>query len=162
VNIKSKIVTTTIMAVAGLALLPSVANAETSRRVNVAAVHTLSGNQLVATSTLTPAQTFTAGDCTQVGTSSLTLTLTDGDFGDVKVDWHGVMSTSRSFTGDVWHARFDLKDGAGKIVRTIDGLDGPEMVFNRFMGYDFHRFTTMHMSPSDFLSIEKVDWWGDC
>ncbi|MBM9440159.1 hypothetical protein [Actinacidiphila bryophytorum] len=138
------------------------ANAETSRRVNVAAIRSLSGNQLVATSTLTPAQTLTAGDCTQVGTSSPTLILTDGGFGDVKVDWHGVMSTSRSFTGDVRHARFDLKNSAGNIVRAIDGLDGPEMVFNRFMGYDFHRFTTMHMAPRDFLSIDEVDWWGDC
>jgi hypothetical protein len=148
-------------AVAGLALLPSVAHAETSRRVDVPVVHTLSGNQLVLSSALSPSQTFTAGDCTEWSGSFLTLTLTDGDFGDVNVHWKGRVSTNRTFSHDVWHARFDLKDSSGNVLTTIGGLDGPDMVYTGGI-YEFDRGASTRMSPSEFLAVAKVDWWGDC
>ncbi|AHH94961.1 hypothetical protein GCM10010174_34740 [Kutzneria viridogrisea] len=97
-----------------------------------------------------------AGDCTLYGGASLVLS------SDGKAQWHAFVSTSHTFSGDIWHATFQLKDRNGFPLGELRS-DSPTMYvwFWRYRWEDSWGNRVM-FSPAILSLVHSVAIYSSC
>ncbi|MDF3293926.1 DUF6294 family protein [Streptomyces silvisoli] len=91
------------------------------------------------------------GDCHQTG-GYLRL------YSDGKLTFSARTWTDRTFSGDIWHARFQLKDSSGRSLFTTATYDSPVMWPSK--PHDWTANGTFE--PSVYNGIASVTQWASC
>jgi len=106
--------------------------------------------------TFTWPQDVHAGDCTLYGGASLTL------YSSGQVHWYSFVSTSKTFSGDIWHANWQLADSNGYPLGELHA-DSPTM----WIWYWRYRWeegwgNKVMVSPAIISLIGNVTLYSSC